>query len=221
MQKTTISSHNPFRRIFIKPTLLKHKHVILFNNNANGFISFQKLQFFFASSFFPSDAVDGPSLKGNPTRNRHFASINTQYYSIIMLMASFPFKNSNFSLHHLSCQLMLCINRQGKSVTKHHLQKLEWTHYYRGIILWKLGEKYYSFMEIQKPTVTIINKNLHKKALMNQKHVTTPHYYDKKHTFHKKKVLILKKKKNPNLEVQIVRIWHHQIFKKQKHEKYS
>ena len=76
-------------------------------------------------------------------------------------------------------------------------------------------------MEIQKPTATIMNKNLHKKALMNQKHKTTPHYYDEKRTFHQKKVLILKKKKNPNLEVQIVRIWHHQIFKKQKHEKYS
>jgi len=84
------------------PTLLKHNHSILFNNNANGFISFQKLQFFFASSFFPSDAVDAPSQKSNPRRHRHFASINTQYYSIIMPMASFPFKKSAFTLHHVS-----------------------------------------------------------------------------------------------------------------------
>jgi len=37
----------------MKPTHRKHNHSILFNNNANGFISSQKLQFFFASTFLP------------------------------------------------------------------------------------------------------------------------------------------------------------------------
>jgi len=75
----------------------------------------KKSNFSLHQLFFASDVVDAPSLYGNPRINRHFSSITTQYYSIIMLMASFPFKNSNFSLHHLFCHLMLWMRHHKKA----------------------------------------------------------------------------------------------------------